>query len=104
MAGGDEVTMVPNSYRSAIGRARTTAAPPAQEVKEALDKAHRAVEGGCWLSTTADDFGVALAEHRRTLTRVRDEALAEFDDAVARQPELVESTDWRVTWQRMGPR
>lgn len=47
---------------------------------------------------------MALAEHRRTLTRVRDEALAEFDDAVARQPELVESTDWRVTWQRMGPR
>lgn len=46
MAGGDEVTMVPNSYRSAIGRARTTAAPPAQEVKEALDKAHRAVEAG----------------------------------------------------------
>ncbi|WP_131106092.1 hypothetical protein [Ornithinimicrobium sufpigmenti] len=104
MAGGDEVTMVPNSYRSAITSARAAAAPPAEEIKEALDKAHRAFEGGCWLSTTADDFGVALAEHRRTLGRVREDALAEFDDAVARQPELVESTDWRVNWLRMGPR
>ncbi|QFG69824.1 hypothetical protein [Ornithinimicrobium pratense] len=104
MAGGDEVTMVPNSYRSAISSARTAAAPPAQEMKDALDKAHRAFEGGCWLSTTADDFGVALAEHRRSLTRVRDDALAEFDDSLAQQPELVESTDWRVNWHRMAPR
>lgn len=104
MAGGDEVTMVPNRYRSAIGQARTTAVAPADALKEALDKAHRAFEGGCWLSTTADDFGVALAEHRRTLSRAQEDALAEFDDAVARQPELVESTDWRVHWHRMGPR
>lgn len=104
MAGGDEVTMVPNTYRAAISRARTVAQPRAQEIKDALDKAHRAFGGGCWLSTTADDFGTALAENRRTLTRVQEEAMAEFDDAVARQPELVESTDWRVNWHQMGPR
>lgn len=104
MAGGDEVTMVPNSYRSAISRARTVAEPRAQEIKDVLDKARRAFEGGCWLSSTADDFGDALAEHRRTLTRAQEGSLEEFDDAIAAQPELVESTDWRVNWQRMAPR
>lgn len=104
MAGEDEVTMVNNNYRSALVRARSTAVPRAREIKEALDKANTAFSAGCWLSTTADDFGAALATHRSSLTTVRDNAIGEFDDAIAGQPELVESTDWRVNWHRQGPR
>ena len=102
MAGDDEVTMVPNPYRTALEQARNRSVDPAGDIKEALDKADRAMSSGCWVSTTADDFGAALAEHKRTLGRVRDDAIQDFDDAVAGQPERVESTAWQTRWQKMA--
>lgn len=102
MAGDDEVTMVPNPYRSALEEARSRSVDPAGDIKEALAQVDRAMSAGCWVSTTADDFGAALAEHRRTLGRVRDDVFQEFDDAISGQPERVESTAWQTRWQRLA--
>lgn len=102
MSGEDEVTMVPNPYRRALEAARGRAAPRAGEIKRALDAAHRAFAAGCWVSTTADDFGAALAARRTSLAAVRDDVLAELDGAIAGQPEMVESTAWQVRWRNLG--
>ncbi|PZU42012.1 MAG: hypothetical protein DI571_12070 [Arsenicicoccus sp.] len=102
MAGEDEVTMVPNAYKNALETARTRSMSPADDIKEALDKADRAMSAGCWVSTTADDFGSALSEHKRTLGTVRDKVIEDFDDAIAGQPERVESTAWQTRWQKMA--
>lgn len=84
--------------KTALRRARTAASPRADAIRNALDDAHRAFSAGCWLSSTADDFGVALADRRSSLRTVHDNAMGEFDDAIAGQPEAVESTDHRATW------
>lgn len=103
MSGGEEgPIMVPNPYKDALESARGRALGPAGEISRALDSAHRALSGGCWQSTTATGFGADLSGHRTTLGTVRDNAIGEFDDAIAGQPEQVESDAWQVRWRNLS--
>lgn len=96
--------MVPNPYLAAIRSAKTSATGPAQELKDGLKSAKTAMENNCWQSPMADAFFSTLAQHERTLSNCRTNALGEFDDAMAGQPERVESTAWQVHWHNLGPR
>ncbi len=88
----DEVTMVANPYRAALVAARQRATSPADGIATALDAAHRAMESGCWLSTTATTFGSDLGTHRTTLGNVQTNSMQRFDEAIGGQPEEVDST------------
>ncbi len=102
MTGGDEPTMIPNPYLSAIRSAKESATGPAQELKEGLKSVKSAMEGNCWQSPMADDFFSAIGQHERTLSNCQTNAMAEFDDAIAGQPEKVESTAWQVRWRNLA--
>lgn len=105
MAGDDdEVTMVANPYRAAVQRARQSSLAPAGRLAQALRQARTAMDNGAWIGGRADAFAAELDGHRGVVTGAGPEALAEFDAALARLPQIVESDSWYVRWQRMGPR
>lgn len=104
MAGGDEIVMVNNNYKSALQDARSASVGAAYDLETALRAAQRAVEDGAWGGPMGEDFAGELADYRRLLNNAGPEAIAAFDSAIAAQPDRVESTAWQVNWYSMGPR
>lgn len=100
--GDDKHTMIANPYLAALRSAKSSASGPASDLAKALDTARTAMEGNCWQSTLADQFFSQLATQRTTLQRCRDRALQEFDDAIARQPEMVSDDSWQRYWHNLG--
>lgn len=96
--------MVPNPYLAAIKSARSSATGPADELKDGLKAVKAAMDGNCWQSPLADDFYGALGQHEHTLSSCKTNAMQEFDDAIAGQPEKVEATAWQVHWHNLAGR
>lgn len=106
MSGDEEQgqVMVPNPYLAALRDNRTDAMEPVRELRTSLDDAVAAMDAGAWFSTTADTFYAELTGRQQRLATVRDEALGEFDDAMAGMPEMVDSESWYVRWRNLGNR
>lgn len=104
MAGGDEIVMVNNNYKTALQGARSASYGAAGDLETALRAAQRAVEAGAWGGPMGEDFAGELARYRTVLNEAGPEAIATFDAAIAGQPDRVESTAWQVRWHSSGPR
>ena len=96
--------MVPNPYLAAVRSAKGSATGPAEQLKDGLKTVKSAMDGDCWQSPLADAFYAAIGEHEQTLGRCRTNAMQEFDDAIAGQPEKVEATAWQVHWRNLAGR
>lgn len=104
MAGGDEIVMVNNNYKTALESARSASQGAADDLGTALCAAQRAVEAGAWGGPMGEDFAGELARYRTMLNDAGPEAIDTFDAAIAGQPDRVESTAWQVRWHSSGPR
>lgn len=102
MTDGD-VQMVPNNYLRSLRAARRASVTPAASLEDMLGGAETAMENGAWVGGEGDNFASELAGHRAAIREAGPSALETFDDAIGRQPEQVESTDWRVNWRTRGP-
>jgi len=99
MTADGPAAQVPNRYRAAISSARSSSREPAQTLSDALDKAVRAMSNGAWTGGKAGDFEDRLTSWRSTCRSASDGAMAEFDDAVHAQPEMVEANSWQARWR-----
>ena len=93
---------VPNVYKHALIAARPTADGRAADIRSALNAASLALMAGAWQSTTADDFGRALADHRSTLQSAASEERDTIDAEVATQPDEVPPDSWQANWARLS--
>jgi hypothetical protein len=93
---------VPNIYKYALVNARPAADQRAAEIRSALNAASLALMAGAWISTMADDFGRALAEHRSALQSVAGEERDTIDAEVAVQPDEVPPDSWQANWARLA--
>jgi hypothetical protein len=98
---GDGPVMVANPYLAAIKGAKASAEGPAEDLKEGLKSAKAAMNGNCWQSPMADAFYGVIAQHERTLSNCKTNAMDEFDEAIAKQPEKVEANSWQVHWHNL---
>ena len=94
---------VPNPYLAAIRSARGRSAAPADTLDTALDKAVTAMEAGAWIGGQADTLAGSLSGWRQTARHAATTAMDEFDDAIAQQPEMVETNAWQVHWHNLRP-
>lgn len=92
---------VPNQYRSALVAGRSSADGRAERIREALNAATLALQGGAWESPTAREFGRTLAGHRRTLQSAATDERDIIDAEVAKQPEEVEEGTWRANFAKL---
>lgn len=92
---------VPNPYRAAIVSRRNSARPFTEEFTTELDTAVRAMQANAWASTTADTFFTELTGHVSAVNTAAADAIGEFDDAIANQPEEVEPNSWQVHWRNL---
>ncbi len=102
MGDGDEAK-VPNPYLAAIKSSKGRSTEPAATLRTALNKAVTAMEAGAWTGGKADTFGGSLSGWKSTTGNAATNALHEFDDAIAGQPEMVETNSWQVHWHNLGP-
>ena len=93
---------VPNQYKEALRSRRSGAAALADSLRTGLDKAQRAMAAGAWQSTVATEFEHQLVARRRTLATAAESVTTEFDDEIARQPDLVDAHSWQAQYYRMS--
>ena len=101
--GDTDAAKVPNPYLAAIKSAKGRSTGPADTLRTALDNAVTAMEAGAWMGGKADTFAGSLSGWKSTTGHAATNALQEFDDAIAGQPEMVETNAWQVHWHNLGP-
>jgi hypothetical protein len=94
---------VPNPYLAAIRSAKGRSTEPAHTLSTALDKAVTAMEAGAWVGGKADTLAGSLSGWRSTTRHAATSAIEEFDDAIAQQPEMVETNSWQTHWHNLRP-
>jgi hypothetical protein len=99
----DTPAKVPNPYLAAIRSAKGNSAGPAETLRTALEKAGTAMEAGAWSGGGADAFAGSLDGWRTTAKQAATNSLAEFDDAISGQPEMVDENAWQVHWHNLRP-
>lgn len=92
--------LIANPYRQAVQRQRELAAPHADTLRDALEKAVSAMDDGAWVSSQADTFYEELTAHVRTLETAAERALDEFDNALDRLPVEVSPDSAYVHWHK----
>ncbi len=98
----DEVVMVPNPYLAALRDNRSDALPHTYALRTAFDDAISAMDQGAWFSTEADRFYAELSQRPTELSRVRDNAIGTFDDAMSGMPQMVEADSPYTRWQNLS--
>ena len=92
---------IANPYLAAIKQRRDQAVPVATDLRDDLDAVVAAMDAGAWVSPLADAFYIDLTGHKASLTTAADGAMATFDAAVLRQPELIEPGAWQTRWRNL---
>lgn len=99
----DAGATVPNPYLAAIRSSRERSTSPVETLRAAFDDAVTALESGAWSGGRSDTFASSLTGWRTSARQAGTNALAEFDDAIAGQPEMVAQNAWQVRWRNLGP-
>jgi hypothetical protein len=102
MTDEDAPLQIPNPYLAALRSARQSASPSAHALAEGLRSVKSAMEGNCWQSSVADQFFSTLTQQETTLKRCQTNAMDDFDEAIAGQPEKVAENSWQTHWHNLA--
>lgn len=102
MSGPDSQPEVPNPYLAAIKDAKAGSEPAARTLRQALDKAVRAMDAGAWVGGASDQFYTALTGHRTTIRTSSSHGMDHFDEAIRGMPTKVPPDSWYCHWRRFS--
>lgn len=91
----------PNQYKDYLQAQRGQAVKVGSSLEGTLDKAVRAQRDGAWESPEGDEFSAELSGRSGKLRSAGARVLAEFDERIKAEPEMVDEHDWRARWYQL---
>ncbi|GAA4284751.1 hypothetical protein GCM10022261_22820 [Brevibacterium daeguense] len=93
---------MPNLYRHDLVANAPRVAGNGDAMAEAVDDLIRIMDGGAWVSSTADEYYAALTAHRSPCQAAGAVAAADMSTKAAGEPPLVNIENpaeaWKATW------